>query len=326
MYDSMSNIRGVSQQRIFDIRRPGSEEIADSVGLIGRCVSFEKWQPLIHFGISEVASKIDPKAVDYICNAYEGQSPGEDPQMDVVISQLQQAVSFFTWLRIIPTLDAQHDEAGRGKRLGENEKGLTALQEWKDEENIRRLAFEATDRLLVMLDEGRFDWWAECPGCKYRWTNLLRNKREFDRYYVLHNHLVFMYIRPIIDEVQYSVIRPSVGAERFDRLLKEREKFNQELLEAAQRPLALLVMARAFRRLSAEILPGGATQLQMSQPVASRMKADREARESVAAELEDSGRDALRRLEAMVAELDKSETTDTFFGARHISHSRGFSF
>ena len=31
------------------------------------------------------------------------------------------AVAMFTWLKVIPTLDAQHGTAGRGKHLGENE-------------------------------------------------------------------------------------------------------------------------------------------------------------------------------------------------------------
>ena len=60
---------------------------------------------------------------------------------------MQQAVAMFTWLKVIPTLDAQHGTAGRGKHLGENETGMTALQEFKDEENIRNLAYEAGRRV-----------------------------------------------------------------------------------------------------------------------------------------------------------------------------------
>lgn len=48
----------------------------------------------------------------------------------------QRAVAYFAWVKVVPTLDAQHGGSGRQRKLGENEKGLTALQEYKDEMNI----------------------------------------------------------------------------------------------------------------------------------------------------------------------------------------------
>ena len=309
--------------RIFDVRRPGGEEIVDAVGLIGRGVDFDKWRPLVHFGLSEVSARIGRQIVERLCGAY---ASGEEtaPVETELIALLQQAVAMFTWLRVIPTLDAQHDEGGRGKRLGENEKGLTALQEYKDEENIRRMAFEATDALLRRLDAGDYPFWLTTDEYLRRGQLLIRSKGEFDRLYRLDSHLVFEMVMPIMEEVQYSTVMPSVGRERFDRLVALRD--DRTLLEAAQWPLALLTMAKAFRRLSIELLPGGATQLQMSQPVASRLRAEKEAREAAAAELEDSGRDALRRLEQLVAELDKEGDSLDIFNKKHISHSKGFSF
>jgi hypothetical protein len=40
-----------------------------------------------------------------------------------LLGMVQQSVALFTWLKIIPTLDAQHGNTGRQKRLGEHEKG-----------------------------------------------------------------------------------------------------------------------------------------------------------------------------------------------------------
>lgn len=314
-----------SKLTLFDLRRPGAEEIHDAVGLIGHGIDFEKWRPLIHFGISEVMSKTGTQIVEHLCEVYSGMTAEETSDIEAeLIALLQQAVAMFTWLRVIPTLDAQHDEAGRGKRLGENEKGLTALQEYKDEENIRRMAYEATDALLRRLDAGDYLVWQVTDEYCQRLQSLIRTKDEFDRFYRLESHLVFAMIMPIMKEVQYATIMSAVGTDRFRALLEKRD--NPTLLEAAQWPLALLTMAKAFRRLSAELLPGGVTQIQMSQPVASRLRAEKEARESVAAELEDSGRDALRRLESMVAELDKNDDSLEIFNKKHISHSKGFSF
>lgn len=309
---------------LFDVRRSGSEEIIDAVGLIGRGVDFEKWRPLIRFGISEVASKVGAQIVEQLCGVYSDTERDPDPVETELITLLQQAVAMFTWLRVIPTLDAQHDEAGRGKRLGENEKGLTALQEYKDEENIRRMAYEATDALLRRLDAGDYPYWQTTDEYRRRGLLLIRSKAEFDRFYRLGYHLVFEMIMPIMEEVQYATVMSAVGRERFDRLVALRD--DAKLLEAAQWPLALLTMGKAFRRLSAELLPGGVTQLQMTQPVASRLRAEKEAREGVASELEDSGRDALRRLEQFVAELDKDSDDLEIFNKKHISHSKGFSF
>ena len=57
----------------------------------------------------------------------------------------QRAVAYFAWVKVVPTLDAQHGGSGRQRKLGENEKGLTALQEYKDEMNILNLAYESVD-------------------------------------------------------------------------------------------------------------------------------------------------------------------------------------
>ncbi len=313
-----------SKLTLFDIRHPGAVEIHDALGLIGHGIDFEKWRPLIHFGLSEVMANTGTQIVERLCMTYSDAEYTPDAVESELIALLQQAVAMFTWLRVIPTLDAQHDEAGRGKRLGENEKGLTALQEFKDEENIRRMAYEATDAFLRRLDKGDYPAWLQCDDYQLRKQCLIRSKDEFDRFYRLDSHLVFARIQPIMKEVQYATIMSAVGPERFKSLLEHRK--DAILLEAAQWPLALLTMAKAFRRLSAELLPGGVTQLQMSQPVASRLRAEKDAREAVAAELEDSGRDALRRLEALVAELDKDGEGLEMFNKKHISHSKGFSF
>ncbi len=76
---------------------------------------------------------------------------------------VQQSVALFTWLKIIPTLDAQHGNTGRQKRLGEHEKGLTALQEYKDEANILSQAYESVDALIAYLEQEKFDFWIQSP-------------------------------------------------------------------------------------------------------------------------------------------------------------------
>ena len=99
-------------------------------------------------------------------------------------------------------MDAQHGTAGRGKHLGENETGMTALQEFKDEENIRNLAYEAVDALVELLDSEKFDFWRN--GMKKKAINrlLIQNKETFDEYYNIGSHRLFLVLIPMIREVQ----------------------------------------------------------------------------------------------------------------------------
>ena len=148
---------------LFNINEAGCREIVAAIGLISTDIDFSKWEPVLPLGIREVESIIGPEPVRALGEFYAG-GDWNVPEYDTKIKALkllQQAVALFTWLKIIPTLDAQHDGSGRQRRLGENEKGLTAIQEFKDEQNILRLAYEATDALIEVMDHEAFDFWTE---------------------------------------------------------------------------------------------------------------------------------------------------------------------
>ena len=123
--------------KLFNRDGNGSAEIVAAVGLISNGISFDKWEPVLPFGIRDVEAIVGHEAVVSLADFYKNSQVPDGVDVDVaaeVLGYLQQAVAYFAWLKIIPTLDAQHDETGRSRRLGENEKGLTALQEFKDEE------------------------------------------------------------------------------------------------------------------------------------------------------------------------------------------------
>ncbi len=242
-----------------------------------------------------------------------------------VLAYLQQAVAFFTWLKIIPTLDAQHGDTGRAKSLGENEKGLTALQEFKDEENILRLAYEATDALVEALDREAFPFWIESPKYRQREGLLIRSKEEFDNYYIIGSHRLFVTLVPIIREVQGATVAPVLGKYLAPILSGEEDTFT--LMKAtAARAVALLTMQKAVERLPVEVIPEGVVQVQQSQPVKSRLRAEQSARASVAASLGADATRALEYLQQLVAQLDADgEEVDTSITGP-IVHSKGMSF
>ena len=311
--------------RLFNRDGQGSQEIVAAVGLISSSITFDKWEPLLPLGVRDVTAIVGREPVEALAEYYNDYESGPD-NMRQALRHLQQAVAFFTGLKIIPTLDAQHDTAGRSRRIGENERGLTALEQFKDEENILRLAYEATDARVEALDRGGYRFWTE--SCKYRQRDglLIRSKDEFDQYYNIGSHRLFVTLLPIIREVQTVEIAPVVGRKYLDRLLTGDEKLTRSLHEPAARAMALLAMKKAVERLPVEVLPEGIVQIQQSQPVKSRLRAEKAARDAVAASLGADARKYLEYIEGIVAELEAAARPVDRTIPGPIVHSKGMTF
>lgn len=309
--------------KLFNRYGNGAEEIVAAVGLISNGITFDKWETILPLGLRDLKAIIGPEAVEGVAELYENDDPDDDTAATLV-RLTQQAVAFFTWLKIIPTLDAQHDEAGRSRRLGENEKGLTALQEFKDEENIRRLAYEATDALIEKMEATEFRPWLDSRKYRQREGLIIRTKEVFDEFYNIGSHRLFVTLLPIIREVQGSQVSSILGPKHLAEVLTDGE--TSPLYENAARALALLTMKKAVERLPVEVIPEGVVQVQQSQPIKQRLRAEQQARAAVAASLGDDAARYLENLQAIVAQLDAQgeEIDDSVTGP--IIHSRGMTF
>lgn len=316
--------------KLFNIQADGSSEITAAIGLISNDVDFSKWEPILPLGIREVTAIIGPEPVKALADFYAGNiAPGEDgsPGTVAALKYLQQAVALFTWLKIIPTLDAQHDGTGRSRRLGENEKGLTALQEFKDEQNILRLAYEATDALIETMDREAFPFWTESRKYNLRRGLLIQSKEEFDEYYNIGSHRLFVTLLPIIREVQGAQVAPVLGRKYLSLLLAgEDSEITGLLKEPAARAVALLTMQKAIERLPVEVIPEGVVQIQQSQPVNSRLRAEQSARAAVAASLGADAKKYIENIQDTVAQLDAEGETPDHSMPGPIVHSKGMSF
>lgn len=316
--------------KLFNIQDDGSREIVNAIGLISDDVDFSKWEPVLPLGIRDVTAIIGPEPVNALAKFYAGDiaaATDGSPAATDALKYLQQAVALFTWLKIIPTLDAQHDGTGRSRRLGENEKGLTALQEFKDEQNILRLAYEATDALIEIMDREAFPFWVKSRKYNLRKGLLIQSKEEFDEYYNIGSHRLFVTLLPIIREVQGAQVAPVLGRKYLSLLLSGEDSEITDLLkEPAARAVALLTMQKAIERLPVEVIPEGVVQIQQSQPVNSRLRAEQSARAAVAASLGADAKKYIENIQDTVAQLDaKGETPDhTMPGP--IVHSKGMSF
>lgn len=316
--------------KLFNVQADGSSEITAAIGLISNDVDFSKWEPVLPLGIRDVTAIIGPEPVKALADFYAGTTaPGEDgsPGAVAALKYLQQAVALFTWLKIIPTLDAQHDGTGRSRRLGENEKGLTALQEFKDEQNILRLAYEATDALIETMDREAFPFWTESRKYNLRKGLLIQSKEEFDEYYNIGSHRLFVTFLPIIREVQGAQVAPVLGRKYLTLLLSGEDSEITDLLkEPAARAVALLTMQKAIERLPVEVIPEGVVQIQQSQPVNSRLRAEQSARAAVAASLGADAKKYIENIQDTVAQLDAEGETPDHTMPGPIVHSKGMSF
>lgn len=316
--------------KLFNIQDEGGREIVTAIGLISSDVDFSKWEPVLPLGIRDVTAIIGPEPVNALAKFYAGDieaGPDGSPAATAALKYLQQAVALFTWLKIIPTLDAQHDGTGRSRRLGENEKGLTALQEFKDEQNILRLAYEATDALIEIMDREAFPFWVESRKYNLRKGLLIQSKEEFDEYYNIGSHRLFVTLLPIIREVQGAQVAPVLGRKYLSLLLSGEDSEITDLLkEPAARAVALLTMQKAIERLPVEVIPEGVVQIQQSQPVNSRLRAEQSARAAVAASLGADAKKYIENIQDTVAQLDAEGNTPEHSMPGPIVHSKGMSF
>lgn len=311
---------------LFNRHGDGGTEIVTAIGLISNDVDFSKWEPVLPLGIRDVTAIIGPEPVQALAEFYDGDFVDGNTAMPEALAHLQQAVALFTWLKIIPTLDAQHDGTGRQRRLGENEKGLTALQEYKDERNILQMAYEAVDALIEVMDREEFEFWTGSRKYRLRKGLLIQSKEEFDEYYTIGSHRLFVTLLPIIREVQGAQVAPVLGRYMPQLLAYEDRDITDLLREPACRAVALLTMQKAIERLPVEVIPEGVVQIQQSQPVNSRLKAEQAACAAVAKSLGTDADRYIQTLQDMVAQLDAKDNTPDPSMTGPIVHSKGMTF
>ena len=322
---------------LFNKANKGAEELVSVLGLIDSDLTFEKWAPIIPLGVRDLKAVIGDDTVKALDDFYK-EDTGENGENDTeeqiaekvakreAVRLAQQAAGMFTWLKVIPTLEAQHGNAGRGKRLGENEHGLTGAQEFKDEDNIRNMAYEAIDALVELLDDKDFDFWTNSPKKKAIEKLLIRDKETFDLYYHTGSHRLFLTLVPMIREVQEDHIIPILTRARFEKLLEGDETLTAKLMDAARRPLALLAIKKAVERLPIEILPTGIVQVQQSATVRDKVRAEKAARESVAAALAADAAAQLEKLTDRVMELEAGETPVDYHVNGPTLQTKGITF
>lgn len=312
---------------IFDKNNNGTSELVEALGMIDAATDFSKWKPYIPLSVRRLTAIVGPEVYEKVVEFYHSTEP--DPKTEekynTLLLLMQQSVALFTWIKIIPTLDAQHGNTGRQKRLGEHEKGLTAIQEYKDETNILNLAYESVDALIAYLDKENFDFWLKSEKKRAINQLLIRSKEKFDIYYTIGSHRLFLTLIPIIREMQDRYIVPIITRKRYEQLLSGNE-LGEDFNDAVCRPLALLTMQKAVERLPVEVLPDGVVQVQQVGTVKEKIKAESEARKAVSKSLgDDAGKD-LVALQDFIAAIEAEPDEPDLYLPKATIQSKGITF
>lgn len=310
---------------IFNKQNNGGEELVKALGMIDQDTTFSKWEPYIDLSVRKLVSITGSEVYDKVLELYTSSDEISEDNKEL-IERMQQCIALFTWVRVIPTLDAQHGNNGRQRRLGENEKGLTALQEYKDEANILNMAYESVDALIAFMDKKAFEFWINSPKKMAINKLLIKSKDEFDSYYIIGSHRLFLTLIPIIKEIQDRHIIPVITRANYDLLISENENTVDKLKDAVCRPLALLTIRQAILRLPVEILPDGIVQVQQVGTVKERIKAEAEARRSVAEELEQSAKTDLSDLQDIIIEMNSVEEEPDLYILKPTINTKGVTF
>lgn len=309
---------------IFDRNGEGRQELVAALGMISDSLDYSKWKPVLPLAARQLTCIIGADVLSAIVALYWDEDL--DPEKEELVFMAQRAVAYFAWVKVVPTLDAQHGGSGRQRKLGENEKGLTALQEYKDEMNILNLAYESVDALVGFLEEKQFDFWEKSLAKRQMDGLLIRTKDEFDEFYHIGSHRLFLILVPILREIQRTDILPVVGKERFDWLVRRDPNVCDTLLEECQRPLALLAIKKAVDRLPVEVIPEGIVQVQQTGTVKEKLRAEKEARKSVADSLQADADRYLQELQDTVAALDTAPEEVDFYVSGPTLQSKGITF
>ena len=312
---------------IFDKENNGTEELIEALGMIDSATDFSKWKPYIPLSVRRLTEITGPEVYDKVLEFYYSSEPdeGTEENLKTLLLMMQQSVALFTWLKVIPTLDAQHGNTGRQKRLGENEKGLTAIQEYKDELNILNLAYESVDALIAYLDKEKFDFWLNSAKKKAINQLLIKSKEQFDLYYMIGSHRLFLTLIPIIREMQDRYIIPIITRSRYEQLLSGNEAADG-FSDAVCRPIALLSMQKAVERVPVEVLPDGVVQVQQIGTVKEKTKAEAEARKAVSKSLGDDAAKDLISLQDFIVQIEAEADEPDLYLPKVTIQSKGITF
>ena len=307
---------------LFNKYHDGGKELRELLGFIDANTNFDKWLTWINLSLRQITELTGTEILKQAETYYKQNSFGSHPEENeyLLVKKFQLTNALFAYVKMIPSLDAGHGNDGRKKGIGENEKELTALEQYKDEANILNLAYEALEDLLIFLEEQRFEAWENAPVKQMLKSLVITKLSEFNEYYTLGSSRMFFTMLPMIREVQEMKVVPAVTKTRMTALLEamkagepsDEQKELLEILPLVRRPLVLASLALAIKRLPVEVLPDGIVQTQITGSIREKRIASKEASRAVIDSLTDDANAAFSVLQDYIAGLEVEDMTERY--------------
>ena len=307
---------------LFNKYHDGGKELRELLGFIDANTNFDKWLTWINLSLRQITELTGTEILKQAETYYNQNSFGSHPEEKeyLLVKKFQLTNALFAYVKMIPSLDAGHGNDGRKKGIGENEKELTALEQYKDEANILNLAYEALEDLLIFLEEQRFEAWENAPVKQMLKSLVITKLSEFNEYFTLGSSRMFFTMLPMIREVQEMKVVPAVTRTRMTALLEamkaaepsDEQKELLEMLPLVRRPLVLASLALAIKRLPVEVLPDGIVQTQITGSIREKRIAAKEASRAVIDSLTDDAHAAFSVLQDYIAGLEGEDMTERY--------------
>lgn len=332
---------------LFNKDNNGSAELKELIGFIYRSISFTNLQSYIGFAERDIKKIISKEVFQVAQDHYdsdnyqapepdppgEGEEPAEEhPEfaiLDELVARIQYPVAIHAYRKYAPNADLTHSDKGRQILVTENEKPAFEWMLEKDNDNLLRLANEATDILIEFLDDHADDT-IEVDGedvALIPWKDsdiyvktkglFIHSVEQFEEIFRIGgSRLTFLSLVPFMKRVQDNELKPCFSTTLYSEIIAEIlegeiSDDNQLILDRARQPLALLTLSVAAKRLTTEFLPDGLFINQFTAVVKSKMASVKVDRNEVSVNLERDGMRELRKLQDYLAKLAAEEAGTT---------------
>ena len=322
---------------LFNKDANGSAELKALIGFIYKSINFDNLKSYIRFAEAHVKRTIGKEVfatalAHYNSENYQLATPDElHPEyviLDELVQKIQYPMAVHAYRKYVPSSDLSHSDKGRQIFVSEQEKPAFEWQIEKDNENLLRLAGEATDLLIEFLDEHIDDMyytgkevegelvtepllpWGTSDAFKATRELLIPTVGEFEKVFLIGgSRLTFLSLVPFIKRVQENEIMACLGETRYAEILDQfldggLTAQNLTILSKIRQPLALLTMGVAAKRLTVETLPDGVFANLIVTVIRQKMQASKIDRNEISVLLEKDGMRELRKLQDYLAKID----------------------
>jgi hypothetical protein len=263
---------------IFNKSNNGAEEFKALIGFIYASNKFENLVTYIGFAKKDVVNVVGHEIYRLAEDHYKSDDFGTDGDADEfvllneLVNRVQLPIALHAYRRFAPGNDLSHSDAGRQITVTETEKPAFEWMLDKDNANLLSLSNDAVELLLdflaeqLVVPEGETinaigDAWQNSDAFAAINSTIVNSVTAFEQNMPINgSRRLFMLLSPFIRSAENDLIRPVITKTRYDALIEairdgELSDEQKEIVRLASPVIVMHSMAKALKRIPAEILP-----------------------------------------------------------------------